>query len=76
MSIFVIGFWIVFWLFWLISGVLAYALAFAWLQRNWPESAERDYRYDMSRSMLFGAFGPLAILVVAIVGSKYGMKFL
>jgi len=62
---------------WVVCGILAYGLSFAYWQGQYSILAQRHYRGDMLISILLGLTG-IAGVVVAIVGSrfaKHGLKF-
>lgn len=49
---------------WLICGLGAAGLYFAYFQGEYPNSAKDDYRKDLADGFLFGLiFGPIALLV-------------
>jgi len=51
---------------WVICGVLAYGLSFAYFQRNWPSIAEQEYYSDMLFSIFIGVLGPIGLLSVIL----------
>lgn len=63
-------------LVWLICGILAYGLTFAYFQRRWPTLAEEGYWSDFSLALLMGAIGPFGIGMNLLMGRvRYGFKW-
>ena len=62
---------------WIICGVLAYAINFAFCQGNWPSIAEELYRQDMGLSVLAGLFGPIGLAITFLMSgfAEYGLKW-
>ena len=62
---------------WLLCGGLAYAGAFAYFQRKFPDAADRNYCSDIVSSVFMGLFGPLGLLMVVLFFDffKHGLKW-
>lgn len=60
-----------------VSGILAYALHFAYNQREFTLIADEMYREDMGVSIAFAVFGPLALFIIFFMTGmgKHGLKF-
>lgn len=61
---------------WIICGILVYGGEFAYRQRKFPDSANKN-RYDDQRyALLWSLFGPITLLVLFFEhGYKYGFKW-
>ena len=64
-------------LFWLLCGVLAYGEAFAYNQREWPDLAVKCCRDDLSHSLAIAAFGPMGIVPILLTDGwfKHGLLY-
>ena len=61
---------------WVVCGAFAYALMFAYFQREFPSIAQRDYRIDIFRSCFVALCGPLGLLATMLItGAKHGLKW-
>jgi hypothetical protein len=62
---------------WILCGVLAYGICFAYAQREWPALAEVWRREDIGASFYAALCGPLGLLAVLITTgfAKHGLKF-
>lgn len=58
-------------------GALAYAIAFADIQRRFPEQAAESYREDVGMSLFFGLLGPVGLLVTFLASgfAQRGLKW-
>ena len=62
---------------WIVSGVLAYGIDFAYFQRQFPHIAKEDYLQDMAYAMLWGLGGALTMSIGFFLSgfAKHGLKF-
>ena len=59
-----------------LMSALAYAMYFAYLQREYPSMAEKDYNSNRSFSLKCAIFGPASLIAAVIVTSaKHGLKW-
>jgi len=63
-------------LFWIVCGVLSYGLGFAYLQREYPIVAVKNYHSDMVDESIFALLGPFALFSTLFFwGYTHGLKF-
>ena len=61
---------------WVVCGVLAYGLDFAYFQRKYSPIADECYKKDRRNAVIVGFGGPIALLMtLACGGIEYGFKF-
>lgn len=61
---------------WLVCGVLAYGFMLAFLQREFPRLAKRDYKCDRRFAMIDFCLGPIGLLACFLSnGSVHGLMF-
>jgi len=62
---------------WVVSGVLVYAVAFAYWQCEFPCLAKENYAKDVLISLFFALFGPVCVVGVFFSTNfaKHGFKF-
>ena len=53
-------------LVWIVCGVFAYGLTFAYFQETYPMIAEQDAKYDRRFAGIISIFGPLGLFVILI----------
>ena len=58
----------------IVCGILAYGLTFAYFQRKWPEQAELRREGDAMLALQTALAGPIGLMVAA-KGFKYGLLF-
>ena len=59
-----------------LCGVLAYGISFAFYQNKYPGRSKQGYRADKIHSILVGCTGVFGfVAVLAVLGVKYGIKF-
>lgn len=63
--------------FYLLCGILAYGILFAYQQVKYELKAKSYYDVDRWVSIMFGLLGPLGLLIVLFITgfAKYGVKF-
>lgn len=62
---------------WLVCGIFAYAITFAYYQREYAAIAKLTYRNDLLFAIFIGMTGPFGLLV-SLFGSKFvhhGLKW-
>lgn len=59
------------------TGTMAYAITFAYFQREYPSLAERDYRKDKARGVAFAILGPVGLIVSYYASdfAEHGLKW-
>ena len=65
-------------IFWLVSGILAHGIAFAYFQREYESISKMNYWSDFVYSSVIGlVFGPIALLLHLKLFKylKHGIKF-
>ncbi len=63
-------------LVWLICGILAYGLTFAYFQRQYPTLAETEYESDFRFALSAGMAGPIGLGVCLLSGDwRHGFKW-
>lgn len=63
-------------LVWLICGIVAYGLTFAFFQKKWPTLAEETYWSDFRLALLVGIIGPFGIAMNVVMGNvRHGFKW-
>jgi len=63
-------------LFWIVCGVFAFGLTFAYFQRKYPSTAEERYRVDLCFALALAIFGPLGLSCALVNGGyEYRLKF-
>lgn len=72
--------WMIGVLAWVVCGVFAYGLHFAFTQRQWPMLAEHDYTKDRLKALMYGLIGPMGLFIVVVTiwlcGYRpHGLKF-
>ncbi len=57
---------IIFIIIWLICGILAFGLDFAYWQRAYPTLAKLNYKRDLFHAFIAFLFGPIGLLTQAL----------
>ncbi len=62
---------------WVFCAAISYGGFFAYSQKEYPWSSERDYREDLAMSIFIGILGPIGFIVVLVSTGfyKHGFKF-
>lgn len=61
---------------WIVSGVFAYGLSFAWAQKSLPMFAKKRRRLDRIFAAVAFVLGPVGlVLVLVLCGWGYGLLF-
>jgi len=59
-----------------LCGVLAYGISFAFYQNKYPGRLKQDYKADKIHAVAVGCTGVFGfVAVLAVLGVKYGIKF-
>lgn len=62
--------------FWVVCGILAYGLNFAYFQKHYPTIAAESYEADKRDSIIISFAGPIGLIVVFCFDcGKYGFKW-
>lgn len=61
--------------FWVLCGVFAYGLNFAYFQRKYPELARVNYFDDLLQAFFSFMLGPISLLVEIKNYEGYGLKW-
>lgn len=62
---------------WIVCGVLAHGVTFAYFQNQWPFFAYKHRGTDRALAVVFALLGPLGLAVVLLLGEcgRYGLRF-
>jgi len=63
-------------LVWIVCGIIAYGIDFAYLQRCYPSIAEQDYKKDRIACLVFAFLGPIDLIFIILQKTHgYGLKY-
>jgi len=63
-------------IFWAACGVIHYGLCFGYFQREYGDSAAKDYDEDRRFALGLAPFGPIALIAtLQQVGVRHGFKW-
>ncbi len=62
---------------WIICGVLAYGLTFAFFQGKFAVSKDKYYAWDIFFAFIIGLTGPIGLAITLVKGRlTYGLKWI